>query len=243
MKAKKYIVFPLIVFVLTGCFFPMRTTRVIGSGKVITESRRVANFSGVELTGVGTLLIKQGDQESLEITAEENIIEFLQSTVRGKNLVLGVQDFVSIDPREEIIYRLTVKELDRIETSGLGNVEIDTLKTTDLDLEISGSGSVDLDNLKAENFKLEVSGLGNINVGGQVEEQRVDLSGAGNYSAENLYAEEARIEISGTGQATVWVEKELDVEISGLGNLEYYGNPSLTTNMSGAGSIKSLGDK
>jgi len=243
MKKYGYLVLVLFALIISGCFFPTRTTRVIGSGELATESRNVSNFSAVELSGVGTLIIEQGDQESLAITAEENLIEYLRSDVQGKNLRLGVREFVSIDPRESIIYRLTVKNLEKLETSGLGNVEISELTTQIMDLEISGSGNVDIDDLQAESFSLQVSGLGNIDISGKVASQRVDLSGAGNYNAEELFSQEAKIRISGTGRAIVWAEEQLDVEISGMGSLNYYGSPALNTEMSGAGSIKSLGKK
>jgi len=242
---KKLVVLWLLVlsFILSGCFFPVRTTRVIGSGKVVTESRRVSGFSAVELSGIGTLIIVQGDKESLEVTAEDNIIGYLTSSITGKKLRLGVQELVSIDPSEEITYRLTVKNLERIETSGAGNVEIDKLVTNDLDLEISGAGNVVIDEFHANSFDLEVSGLGDIDIAGTVEDQRVELSGAGKYDAGDLKSKEARIEISGTGKAIVWVEEELDIELSGMGELQYYGSPTVTTNISGLGDIQSLGEK
>lgn len=240
---KQILLFFGMAVILTGCFFPMRMTRVIGSGEVITESRRINNFSAVELSGVGTLIITQGDSPALEITAEKNIMPYLQSTVRGNNLELGLQDFVSVDPRAEIIYRLTVTNLERIETSGLGNIEIGSLETEKLDLKISGSGNARVGELIADRFKLEVSGLGNVEIAGRVRDQRVDLSGAGNYDAGDLYSEDASVDISGTGRATVWAEKNLTVEMSGMGSLQYYGSPILSTEMSGAGSIQSLGEK
>jgi len=242
MKKQYFLLLGLAVL-LTGCFFPMRMTRVIGSGEVITQSRRVSNFSVVELSGVGTLIITQGDSEALEITAEKNIMPYLESAINGKKLELGLQDFVSIDPRAEIIYHLMVTDLERVETSGLGNVEIGNLETEKFDLKISGSGNVQIDALQTDRFKLEVSGLGNIEIAGRINEQRIDLSGAGNYDAGDLYSEDASVDISGTGRATVWAENKLDVEMSGMGSLQYYGSPTLSTKMSGAGSIKSLGEK
>ena len=243
MMKKTFFVLIAMALMLSGCFFPVRATRVIGSGDVITETRRVANFSAVELNGVGTLKIEQGETESLEITAEENLMPYLQSVVRGKNLVLGVEGFVNISPKEPIIFRLTVKNLERVETSGLGNIEIAQLVCDDFALEISGSGNATIVDLQAENLKVEVSGMGNVTITGTVEEQRIDFSGAGNYDAPDLYSDQARVEISGTAHAVVWAEKELDVDLSGMGSLQYYGSPQLSTDISGAGSIESLGEK
>jgi outer membrane lipopolysaccharide assembly protein LptE/RlpB len=61
MMKKTFFVLIAMALMLSGCFFPVRATRVIGSGDVITETRRVANFSAVELNGVGTLKIEQGE--------------------------------------------------------------------------------------------------------------------------------------------------------------------------------------
>ena len=241
-KIKVFYILTLSVLA-SGCIFPVRYTRVLGSGEVVTETRRVSGFSAVELSGIGTLIIEQGSKESLEITAEDNILKYLNSSVNGRNLRLSVDEFVSIEPTKEIIYHLTLKNLERIEISGLGNIEIEALETSELDFEISGSGNAYIGNLQADSLNLEVSGLGNVEIGGSVDDQRIKLSGAGNYDAEDLKSSKARIEISGTGKAAMWVENELDVELSGMGNLQYYGSPILSTEMSGVGTMKSLGDK
>lgn len=242
---RKFIVFYILILsiLISGCIFPVRYTRVLGSGEIVTETRRVSGFNAVELSGIGTLIIEQGRKESLEITAEDNILKYLRSNVNGKGLLLGVDDFVSIEPTKEIIYHLTVINLERVEISGLGNVEISALETSELDFEISGSGNAYIGNLQTDSLNLQISGLGNMEIGGSVEDQRIELSGAGNYNAEDLKSSKARIEISGTGKAAIWVEDELNVELSGIGNLRYWGNPILSTEKSGLGTVKSLGDK
>jgi len=242
---RKYKIFYLLALMvlISGCILPVRFTRVLGSGEVITESRRVSGFNAVELSGVGTLIIEQGSKESLEIIAEDNLIKYLNADVFGKTLRLSVDDYVSIEPTEEIIYHLTVNTLNRIVTSGMGNIEMDVLETPTLNFEISGAGNAKVGDLQADSFSLEISGLGNIEIGGSVEEQRVRLSGAGNYDGDNLQSGNASIEISGTGKAIIWAENKLDVELSGIGSLQYYGNPILTSEVSGLGSVSTLGEK
>ncbi len=241
-KLKAFLILTLTVLT-SGCIFPVRYTRVLGSGEIITETRPIPGFTVVELNGIGTLVIEQGSKESLEVTAEDNIIKYLKSDVYGRNLRLSVDDFVSIDPTEEIIFHLTVKNLERIELSGLGNIEIEALKTPNLNLEICGAGSANIRDLQADSLNLDISGLGNVEIGGSVEDQQIELSGAGNYDAGDLESNKAGIEISGTGKAVLWVENELDVVLSGIGNLQYYGSPNLSTEISGMGTVKSLGEK
>ena len=240
---KKVLFFPLITLLLTGCFFPVRMTRVIGSGEVATETREASGFSAVDLSGFGILIIEQGETESLSITAEENLLPYLESKVAGKELNLVVREYVNIDPNEDIVYRLTVVELERLESSGLGEIEIGVLESEDFEIEISGAGSLTLGRLDADSFRLEISGVGDVTVAGEVKDQRVQLSGAGNYEAGDLLSQEARVEISGSGRAVVWAERELDVEISGSGSLQYFGSPILNTEMSGAGTLEGLPGK
>ena len=86
------------VVALTACGLPVRYTEVRGSGNVITESRTVAGFNAVELNGIGTLIIEQSDRESLEITAEDNLMRHIKSVVSGSRLQLGGEDFVNLRP-------------------------------------------------------------------------------------------------------------------------------------------------
>ena len=243
MKTTKVALIIICTAALTACGFPVRFTEVRGSGNVITESRTVAGFNAVELSGIGTLIIEQGDKESLEITAEENLMSHIRSDVSGSRLQLGGEDFVNLRPTKDIIYRLKVKNLRQIESSGLGKVEMNDLETGDLDIEISGNGRVSLGNLRANSLTLEISGLGDVSINGEVKSQQIEISGAGNYNSPNLASETASVEISGTGTAILWVTNQLDLDLSGAGTVHYYGSPLINSDISGSGTVKNLGNK
>jgi hypothetical protein len=140
--------------------------QVTGSGRLSTESRSVQDFSGISLSGVGRLVIEQTGQETLTITAEDNIMPFLVSEVHHGKLVLGTESNVSISPTREIVYRLTVRDLECIEISGAGAVEALGIDTPFLGVTLSGAASVYVE--------------------GWAERQEVVISGAGSYQAINL---------------------------------------------------------
>jgi len=242
MKRLLLILFALIL-ILSACALPVRTTQIIGSGNVISETRPVSNFDHVELAGMGTLIILQGEQEKLEISAEDNIVPKIQTRVMGGILEIGFDEFISISPTREITYTLTVKNLKGISTSGIGAVQADALTGDRLEIEISGAGSMKIKGLTANELVIELSGSGSFDLTGMVVSQQVDLSGFGNYQAGDLRCEMAQIEISGSGNATVWATDSLFATISGLGNLNYYGNPTVSQEVSGLGKVNSLGDK
>jgi len=240
---KRFVFVVFCTALMASSCFPVRVTQVRGSGNLKTDTRRVSNFNSVQLSGVGTLVITQGDREGLEITADDNILAYVESNVFGRNLNLGVQDFINIQPSANIVYQLTVRELENIETSGVGQVDLKEFSGEDLTIAISGSGSVDISDLAAESLEMKVSGMGDVQISGAVKDQRVEISGAGDYDASDLESETAQVEISGVGSAQVWATRSLDVELSGMGNVFYYGDPSVATETSGAGSIEALGEK
>lgn len=217
----------VMVLSLSGCTFGTTfdsSTRITGSGKMITEIREVSGFNGVDLAAVGKLYITQGAKEGLTITGDDNIVPLIKTEVRAGVLVIEfTTPNISLNDLRGITYNLTVVNL----TS----------------LVVSGAGDISVDDLKAENLSVLVSGAGNIEVAGKVSTQEIKVSGAGNYNAADLMSGSVKVTISGAGNATVWAQTTLDVTISGLGRVSYYGEPVVTKSISGAGSIEAKGDK
>jgi len=219
----------LSVMVTFGCNFVTQATggvlqEVQGSGKIITQDRTVSGFSRVELGGTGQVTITQGDQEALTVEADDNIMPYIRSDVRGSTLYLGYTAAASgmrIRPSTPIKFNLTMKQISGLEVSGSGNITAASIDTGSLDLQISGSGNVDVAALKAGSLDTSISGSGSVSLAGQATTQKISISGSGN--------------------TTLWVTETLNVQISGSGDVSYYGNPSIQSSSSGSGKIRSLG--
>ncbi len=219
---------------------------VRGSGNLISETRSVSGFDAIKLDGTGRLIITQGTTESLEIEAEDNILDELTSEVQGKTLMLGFQDQpwrTTLLPTKGIVYRLTVKDLTGITINGAGDLEMDSLETDSLDMTLNGASQVKIKALNAEELSVEISGTGTITLGGAVSIQSVKIDGAGNYQAENLQTQSTMIDINGLGNGTVWATDTLDINIDGGGSLRFYGSPAVTQEINGLGNIDNLGEK
>jgi len=216
------------------------------AGPTVTEERDVNGVESVSMSGIGRLEIEQGPSESLEVEGPERIVEALKTRMEGSELRIeydaGFLSGLWGTGREPVI-RLTVEDLSRVDLSGAGSIEVDSLTTDSFELEVSGAGNAAIDDLQATRLKCTLSGAGNFEVSGQVFEQNVDLSGAGSFQAADLRSSRADIEVSGAGSAKLWVTQELDLRLSGAGDIEYWGNPRVNQDVSGAGSIESLGSK
>ena len=220
---------------------------VRGSGEVITVRRNVSGFDQVALSGIGTLHVSVGDEAALKVEAEENLLPFIETRVRGNVLEIGFKDHgfrTAFQPTEPIHYYLTVTGLVGVELSGAGNIEVAEITASEFQISASGVGNIEIDGLTAEILTMNVSGAGSCEIReGQVDNQRLRISGAGGYQASGLQSQTAEIDISGLGGARIWVEESLQVEISGAGDVAYFGSPRLSQDVSGVGKIQSLGMK
>lgn len=234
-----------LVILLSACRLPYFNI-VRGSGDVVAETRAISDFNKVSLDGIGQLIIAQGRTESLEIEAEDNIMDQLKSEVSDDTLILGFEEVSwrkRVIPTENIIYRLTVEDLTEIEINGLGDLDLTTLETTSLKLEIDGAGEIKISNLITDNLEVNINGAARISISGEVTSQSVKINGTGSYGAEDLLSQSTAIEIDGLGDAKVWVIETLDISIDGGGNVDYYGSPIVSQDVNGLGEIQHLGEK
>ncbi len=102
----------LLSVTLSGCLGPS----VSGSGRVTSETRNVSGFSSVSLEGTGLVVIEQGGTESLTVSGDDNLMSDIETEVRGNTLVLGEKRGFNLSPSRDIVYKVTVKRLDGLET-------------------------------------------------------------------------------------------------------------------------------
>lgn len=218
---------------------------VRGSGDIVTEERDIEEVDRVELSGIGRLEITQGDNVSLTVETDDNLMRYVRTESSDGTLLISIRSgpfpFIAIDPRSAIVYHLTVPDLSSVSLSGSGEIVGDRLETDELTIDVSGSGSVELADLDVDRFVYSLSGSGSATVRGRATRQEVEISGSGRLEAGELRSDEATIDINGSGRAIVWASERLEVDVSGSGDVQYYGTPEVDQEVSGSGSIESLG--
>lgn len=227
------------LFLLTGCA-GLRTIR--GTGDIAAETREVSDFSALNLAGIGTVIVTFGDEEALRIEAEDNLLPYLESGVEGGTLTLGIREEANIVPTQGIFYYLTVRDLEEVTISGLGNIDLPQLEGTRVAINVTGGGDINVEELQAEDLEIVISGLGDLTIGaGEVQTTDILISGGGNYNARELASDEVDVQITGLGSANVWARDQLDAAISGGGSVRYVGRPQVTKSISGLGEVEPLG--
>ncbi len=235
---KEYIPLALVVIAIiavSGCIGQNAT----GSGNVVNESRAASNFNQIDLNGAGEVIISQGNNESVTIEAEDNLMPYIKTGVSNKKLSINFNEGMPV-PTKPVKIFITVKDLNSINIAGAGKVNSGVLKTRDLAVSINGAGEINLNSLTANSIKSTISGTGKISVTGSASNHNVDISGAGEYNAKDLASKTASISINGVGKAIVNVSNTLNVLINGSGQVDYIGSPKVTQQINGAGNVNKI---
>jgi hypothetical protein len=224
----------------------------MSSESMITQERDVKGFKRVTLRDYGELIVAQGEEESLMIESEQQILDAIQSSVRGDTLDIRIGaswlDKLNFAlstsfTRIPIKYTLVVKEMAALDILGAARVRIDGIGSERLAIVLGGAGEIIGRELKAEQLDVDLRGAGRVELSGQADEQWVTISGAGNYHAPDMATKNTRVEINGAGKATVAAKEELNLAIRGMGSVDYYGPGTVKRTVSGLGSINHLGER
>ncbi len=217
---------------LVGCAAPVR-----GSGDVVEEKREVSGFDRVQLDGIGEVILTQGNSDSLVIEAEDNLMEFIQTSVRGDELVINIQSRRPLIPTEPLRFYVTMEEIEGVSVDGAGSVSGENIDTKTIEFDINGAGDITIEDLDAQSVAVSINGIGKLELEGEADVQEIRIDGAGDYDGRDLETEETSIQIDGIGNAKVDVEDMLEVNINGSGQVTYSGDPSVNQSIEGLGRV------
>ncbi len=216
-----------------------------GSGNVVSETREVHGFRALEIDYPAEVFVSQGEQESLKIEAEDNLLPGLKTEVTNGVLQIFYKTEKSkhVNPTKAVKISIVVKDLVDVEFNSAGQLIIESLRTESLDVSLSGAGSLDLDRIQLKDLGIHLSGAGSMTASGATEDLDLNISGFGDFKGAELHGKVASVNISGAGSATVWVDDDLTASISGAGSIRYYGSASVSKQISGVGDVSHVGNK
>ena len=212
---------------------------VHGSGNMKTENRKVGDFSRISISGVYKVVLKQDSSLSLTITADDNLLKYIKTSVSGDKLrIYNKRNFCNAG---ELTINIGVRNLEEVSSSGVVDVSSDgKINAKDMRIKLSGASKITMD-LTAANVITSGAGASELNLKGQATSHNIDLSGDSKVYALDFVVGSCDIQSSGVGHSEVDVLNSLSVHSSGASEVKYRGNPSSITNdKSGASSIEKV---
>lgn len=206
---------------LGGCVLPVDIVidgeHVRGNGRVVEVTRSVAPFDGIEVSHAITVHVVETGYEGVRVIAEENLLPYLETRVRGGMLEIGFERGVNVSPRREVVVEVEAYEVLEIRASGATHVEAELAWSPERWVHLSGASSIDLY--------------------GAADRFHVDLSGASRLDALDFETIRTDVDASGASRAFVWVTGRLDARASGASHIRFAGWPEVRADVSGASTV------
>ncbi|WP_338762124.1 DUF2807 domain-containing protein [Bernardetia sp. ABR2-2B] len=235
-----------------------------GQGEVITQSRIVSSFEAIESKGSFTVNIFQDSSiktQSVSISAQENIIDLIQTNIVGNSLIIDNDECYNTN--EEVIIEVRTPVLSQIVLSGSGNIilqdiarisnaeNIENLEfilngsgnirttpnnpvitTGNCTAKLKGSGDIELDLEVANKVTAILEGSGTILFRGTAAENALNVSGSGNIQAFLLPVLTSTAEIVGSGI----------IELTATDDVNTPSQATLNAQVSGSGIVRVKGN-
>ena len=232
----------LLVASLTALGSNAAWARTVGSGRLQSETRPVAEFDAIAVSDGIDLVVRQGGQEALSLSADDNLLPLIETTVepgsRGRTLHIRIRRGESTRTRNPITATVDVVKLQALAAAGSGTMKVAALKTPSLHLSMAGSSDARLESLSTDKLDVRIAGSGNVRANGNAGQVKVSVSGSGDVDLASLVADEVTISIAGSGNAKVTANKSLSVSIAGSGDVVYGGAATaVRSSVAGSGKI------
>lgn len=189
---------------------------VKGSGVASTETREADEFTGVEVGGVFEVEITAGQEYSVQVQADDNLLPYIRTEVESGVLTISTKQRISSHTPLRVV--VSAPEIDHLDVSGASKVSLSGVKNSELGVHTSG----------ASKLKLV----------GETSSLNVEVSGASNIDGESLKSKTAIVDASGASKVSVFVTERLSTDASGASRIQYSGSPaSVDKKTSGASSV------
>ena len=230
----------LIIFVwsITNIQAQFWTKKLSGNGQISTEIRKVDSYDKITVTGAFKVKIVKGEPGKLKVTADENLLPYIETYTKGSKLIIRVHPEFSIRRYSKLFVEVPADYLSRITLTGSGKVfNEQAFDWNNLKLVLTGSGTMDITS-QVKHLEATLTGSGNMDLSGKADSAEYLLTGSGNINAKNLDAQKVKATLTGSGDIYLRAIERLNARIMGSGDIFYYGEPqNLKSKTFGSGDI------
>lgn len=207
-----------------------------GEGAIVTRNVELSDsLEGIILETSAKVFIRRGSSQSVEVQAQENVINELETVVRDGLWEIDTERCFT--GRRDVHVFITTPSIHTVKINGSGDVQLDSLfETSYFELFINGSGDF-VGAVQADEISTHIAGSGDADYRGSARFHEIKIAGSGDVYAFDLPVQDCNLRIDASGDADVEVQQNLEVLINGSGSVRYEGNPSLSVEINGSGQV------
>ncbi len=192
----------------------------------VTQNREVSGFNGISVSEGIRLELTMDQQESVQVTANEDIIDDVITEVSGTTLKVYIKGNNFRSFKRTIHVKVTAIDINNLSTSSGSNLRTtNTIESNQMHLSAS-SGSNLQTKIKCLETQASTSSGAQINVSGITRSFEGDASSGSHLKAADLESSEADLDVSSGANIEIKVKEKLIADASSGGSIRYNGNPA-----------------
>jgi hypothetical protein len=197
-----------------------------GDGNVTEQNREVSSFSEMKISRGMNVYITQGNNTSVRVVADANLLDVIETEVEGDVLVVSSDANIKKCTSKKVY--VTTPNLEVIKAFAGCNVYSEsTIDTEELQLSASAGSTMKI-TVKADQLHTSASAGSNISIEGEAETIKGKASSGSNIKAGNLSTSNSELKVSSGANIWITCTQKLNGSASSGGNIFYAGNPSNT---------------
>jgi hypothetical protein len=197
--------------------------KIEGSGNIITKTVNVQPFDQIDVSGVFSLKLSQGNKEEVKIEADDNLQDLFEVKNDGSKLTIKMKKESNFNSKKGLKVYISFKKLKSMDLQTVGNVSSEeSMSFDDLKIGNKSVGQIDL-KLTAQSLNIYSTSVGDVKLNGKADNAVIRSKGVGSLDAANFVVQKMDIDMSGVGSARVNAEKELKIKDSFLGRVSNKG--------------------
>ena len=214
-----------------GDFIPGKT----GNGQTVTETREITeDFTEVSASEGLMVYVTQADDFSIEVEADENIIELIATDIKDGKLRIHARENIG-DATKKI--HVSMPEVTALKSSSGSQLHGENIvKSGSLEVDGSSGALMQLE-LEVNDLEIDASSGANLSISGRADHAEVDVSSGGLINAKNLQTKSCTADASSGGNVKIQVSEALIADASSGGNIGYSGNPKVKNKKSLSGNV------
>lgn len=207
-----------------------------GSGELTTTQFDVDEFDSIEVGNAFEAFITVGEQQSVEVLANADLVEELDVRVRNSTLLVGLRDGVSLRSGT-LEATITVPDLVALDVSGASDVSLFGSSGSEQHFEISGASDLTATGVRGV-LELEVSGSSNVEMQGRASEVTIDATGASDVLLDLAGVERAKVDLTGASSVEFDSVDSVTGSLSGASDLTVPAGADVNVESSGSSDVE-----
>jgi len=210
------------------------------------QQRTVGSFHGIKIRNGISLIIKQGNEDGVVVSASEakyrdriktEVVDGVLKIFYDVNLLKDLQK-----SNKQLKAYVSVKKLDKLHASEGARVQIEsTLTTSNIDLDFS-SGAKFEGRVEAASVTLDQSSGASCRISGKTQSLDIDADSGAHFYGYGFSTGKCNASASSGSKVEITVEKELSADAHSGGDISYKGGGNvIKVSTNAGGKVKKLG--